>query len=90
MKDSSSIRLTESELKRIVHETVHEVFLSMGIRMDTSEAVIETQRDMQHLREHRLGVERVKKNGLMSIVTLLLAGLLTALWMGVKHMLGNN
>lgn len=73
--------LTREELSKLVEEGVCNAFTRIGIRADEP---IEMQADFQHLREWRQGVQAVKKRGLITLITTLIAGALLALWTGIK------
>lgn len=73
--------MTEAEIRKIVAEAVKETMLTMGI--DTSEP-IELQRDMQHLRQWRESITTVKRQGLITAMGILTAGIIGAIWLAIK------
>lgn len=73
--------MTEAEIRKIVAETVAETLTRMGIPADDP---IEVQKDMQHLRAWRESVSTVKRQGLITAVGILTAGILGLIWMAVK------
>lgn len=77
--------MTEDEVRKIANEaaraTVEEMLLRLGIAADEP---LEVQRDFQHLRSWRASIETVKKQGLMTAVGVLTAGVLGLIWMAVK------
>ena len=92
--------LTESERRRrlsdiydhekqreLIKETVHETLLSLGLEIDDP---IKMQKDFQHLREWREASESLKSHGLTTLVGILLAGMIGAIWIGIKNVLGFN
>jgi hypothetical protein len=87
--DDQPIILTRRQLKALMREAVTEVLLPLGVRADNPEAVLEMQRDFMHLREWRTSVEVIRKRGLLTVVTVLVTGLLGALWLGVKAFVQN-
>jgi hypothetical protein len=76
--------LTRDEISLVVQETVKTTLLSMGI--DAADP-IEMQRDFQTLRDWRRASTAIRSKGLMTLVGILAAGLLGALWIGVKSVL---
>lgn len=78
------ILLTEARLRKIIVDSVHEALTRLGI--DAADP-LEMQRDMLHLREWRQATSMLQKRGLTVVFTLLMTGLLTAVWLGLKHML---
>lgn len=77
--------MTESEVKRIAAEAaraaVEETFLRFGLSIDEP---LEVQRDFQHLRSWRSSVDTVKKQGLITAVGILTAGLIGLIWMAIR------
>lgn len=62
-------------------ETVHETLLVLGV--DTSDPLA-MQADFRALREWREAMANVKRKSIGVIVSTLVAGLLAAVWIGVK------
>jgi hypothetical protein len=81
MSDPQYVHLTRDELKSLMTEAVDSAFLRMGL--DTT-SPLETQRDMQHLRDWRLAVNSVTSKGMLSVVLLIISGLIAATWVGLK------
>lgn len=73
--------MTEAEIRKIVAETVKETLTRMGIPADDP---IEVQKDMAHLRAWRESVATVKRQGLITAVGILTAGILGLLWLAIK------
>lgn len=73
--------MTEQEIRRIVAETVDQTLTRLGV--DTHEP-LEFQKDLQHLREWRQSVGTIKRQGLITAVGILTAGILGLIWMAVK------
>ncbi len=73
--------MTDDEIKRVVAQTVAETLLKLGI---DAEDPLEFQADMQHLRQWRQSVATVKRQGLMTAVGILTAGVLGLIWMAIK------
>ena len=73
--------MTELEIRRIVAETVKETLTRMGIEADDP---FEVQKDMQHLRSWRTSTETVKRQGLLTAVGIVTAGVIGIIWMAIK------
>lgn len=84
MEETQKIILTKGELKEIVSESVYETFTLLGL---DHENPLEMQRDFQYLREWRTASEKIKTQGLVVILTILITGLFGALWLGFKQIL---
>jgi len=80
VNDKSRI-FTETELRNIVSEGVEQAFTRLGIEADSP---IEMQKDFQHLREWRESIELVKQRSLIAALGVVLAGVGTVLWLGIK------
>lgn len=77
--------MTEAEIRRIVSETVDQTLVRLGV--DTSDP-LELQRDLQHLRDWRLSVAAVKRQGLITAVGILTAGIVGMLWLAITNKTG--
>lgn len=73
--------MNEAEVRKIVSEAVRETLTSLGI---PAESPIEVQKDMAHLRAWRESVATVKRQGIITAVGILTAGILGMVWMAVK------
>lgn len=73
--------MNEQEVRKIVAEAVRETLTSLGIPADSP---IEVQKDMAHLRAWRESVAAVKRQGFLTAVGILTAGILGLIWMAVK------
>jgi hypothetical protein len=82
MEETQKITLTKGELKEIVSESVYETFTLLGL---DHENPLEMQRDFQYLREWRTASEKIKTQGLMVIIAVIITGLCGALWLGLKQ-----
>tara|TARA_R110000787_G_scaffold72823_5_gene162411 strand:+ start:3054 stop:3317 length:264 start_codon:yes stop_codon:yes gene_type:complete len=81
MDENTPIELTRGELKELLQEAVQDAFTKMG--MDVLDP-LEMQRDFQHLRDWRLAVASVQSKSMLTLVGLLIAGFVAALWIGFK------
>ena len=62
-------------------QAVESVLIRLGIAAGDP---IEMQKDMQHLRAMRLSTEDVKRKGVVTLLTIIIGALITALWVGLK------
>jgi len=93
-------RLVEEALSVTVRQTVHEVFVSLGIdtkdpiRTQRDFAVMEEARrliedaefraDLTHLRRWRVAMDRMQTQSLVVTVGMLITGAVALLFMGIK------
>jgi hypothetical protein len=73
--------MTEQEIRRIVAETVKETLTRIGIEADDP---LEAQKDFQHLRSWRTSTETIKRQGLLTSVGIVTAGIIGLIWMAIK------
>lgn len=73
--------MNEAEIRKIVAETVKETLTRIGIEADDP---LEAQKDFQHLRSWRTSTETIKKQGIMTAVGIVTAGVLGLIWMAIK------
>lgn len=73
--------MTESEIKKIVAETVVETLIRLGVDATNP---IEVQKDFQHLRAWRNSISTVQRQGLMTAVGVLTVGVLGLIWLAIK------
>lgn len=73
--------MTEAEIRKIVAETVAETLMRIGIEADDP---MEAQKDFQHLRSWRTSTETVKRQGLLTAIGIVTAGIIGAVWMALK------
>jgi hypothetical protein len=76
--------MTEEEVRKIVSETVAETLQGVGLAGD----VKEMQADMAHLRRWRKSVEKTATISFLTAATIILTGLLGAMWLGLRQMFG--
>ena len=86
MSNSPNGNLSSHEEQRLlIKDTVKETLLTLGL--DISDP-IKMQKDFQHLREWRETTEAVWQKGTFTIIAMLIAGFVSALWIGIKTQLG--
>lgn len=77
--------MTEAEVKQVVETTLSTVLQSFGLEEEDRK---ELQADFIHLRKWRRSVEQTQSYAFKTIVTVIVGGVLGALWLGIKTMLG--
>lgn len=85
----NKVELTEAGVRHLMQETaraaaretVEDMFAKLGIDAD---APFEVQRDFQHLREWRKSIETVKRQGMITAIGIIVAGVLGLIWMAIK------
>ena len=78
------VALSAEDLQILVKATVHETLANLGADADNP---IEMQKDFQHLREWRCTMNDVRSKGILTLVGIIVAGVCTALWLGLKSSL---
>ncbi|MCK1520352.1 hypothetical protein [Bradyrhizobium sp. 17] len=78
-------RLQQANIDAIVLRTVASVLASFGIEDDDRK---ELGADFQHLRRWRTSVEQAQSYTFKAVITVLATGLMGAVWLGVKVVLG--
>ncbi|MEY9103942.1 hypothetical protein ABH999_000138 [Bradyrhizobium yuanmingense] len=78
-------RLQQESIDAIVLKAVASVLASFGIEDDDRK---ELRADFQHLRRWRKSVEQAQSYTFKAVITVLATGLMGAVWLGVKVVLG--
>jgi hypothetical protein len=78
-------RLQEDSIDAIVRKAVASVLASFGIEDDDRK---EVRADFLHLRRWRKSVEQAQSYTLKAVITVIATGLIVAVWLGVKVVLG--
>ncbi|MBR0953338.1 hypothetical protein [Bradyrhizobium canariense] len=78
-------RLQQASIDAIVLKTVASVLASFGIEDDDRK---ELRADFQHLRRWRTSVEQAQSYTFKAVITVIATGLMGAVWLGVKVVLG--
>lgn len=78
-------RLQYSGIDAAVQRAVATVLTSFGIEEEDRK---ELQADLQHLRRWRKSVEQAQSYTFKAVITVIVTGLVGAVWLGVKVMLG--
>jgi hypothetical protein len=74
-----------ADLDDAATKTIATILLSFGIEEDDRK---EIQADFRHLRKWRKSVEQAQSYTFKTIITVIAGGVLGALWLGFKTMLG--
>lgn len=80
----STVTMSESDLRRIVQETVKETLTSLGV---DHKDPFEMQRDFQYLREWRRSSAAIQRKGMLVLVGIFCSGLVAMVWAGFKDKL---
>ncbi len=78
-------RLQRDSIDAIVAKTVASILASLGIEDDDRR---EVRADLEHLRRWRKSVEQAQSYTFKAVITVVATGLLGAIWLGVKVVLG--
>lgn len=78
-------RLQQENIDAIVVKAVASVLASFGIEDDDKR---ELRADLQHLRRWRRSVEQAQSYTFKAVITVIATGLMGAVWLGVKVVLG--
>jgi hypothetical protein len=78
-------RLHHNDIDAAVLKTIATILTSFGI---DEEDRTELRADFQHLRRWRKSVEQAQTFTFKAVITIIVSGLVGALWLGIKAMLG--
>lgn len=78
-------RIQQENIDSIVMKSVASVLASFGIEDDDRR---EVRADFQHLRRWRKSVEQAQSYTFKAVITVIVSGIVGAVWLGVKVMLG--
>lgn len=78
-------RLQRDDIDAIVLRAIATILTSFGIEEEDRK---ELRADFQHLRRWRKSVEQAQSYTFKAVITVIAAGFLGAVWLGVKVMLG--
>jgi hypothetical protein len=78
-------RLYDIEADEVILKTVATILTSFGIEEEDRR---ELRVDFQHLRRWRKSVEQAQSYTFKAVITVIVTGLVGAVWLGVKVMLG--
>ncbi|HVX76455.1 MAG TPA: hypothetical protein VHB49_10020 [Bradyrhizobium sp.] len=78
-------RIQSDEIDAIVLKTIATVLTSFGINEDDRQ---ELREDFSHLRRWRKSVEQAQNYTFRAVITVIVTGLLGAIWLGIKAAFG--
>src|SRR6266852_3825301 len=78
-------RLHHSDIDAVILRTIATILTSFGIEEEDRR---ELRADFQHLRRWRKSVEQAQSYTFKAVITIIVTGLVGAVWLGVKVMLG--
>jgi hypothetical protein len=78
-------RIHSNEVDEVVLKTIATILTSFGIEEEDRK---ELQADFQHLRRWPKSIEQTQTYAFKTIVTVIVTGIVGALWMGIKMTLG--
>jgi hypothetical protein len=78
-------RLHRDDTDAVVSKTIATILSSFGIEDEDRK---EMRADFQHLRRWRKSVEQAQSYTFKAVITVIVTGLVGAVWLGVKVMLG--
>ena len=79
-----SANLTETQIRELIAETVKATLTSIGV--DVEDPII-MQKDFAHLRSWRVSTEEVKRKSFAALITIIITGVVGALWLAIKNAL---
>jgi hypothetical protein len=78
-------RIHHGDIEAVVDRAITTVLASFGIEEDDRR---ELRADFQHLRRWRKSVEQAQGFTFKAVISIIVAGVLGAVWLGIKVMLG--
>ncbi|HZR74258.1 hypothetical protein [Bradyrhizobium sp.] len=82
---SEQQRLHTGDIDAVVDRAITTVLASFGIEEEDKR---ELRADFQHLRKWRKSVEQAQGFTFKAVISIIVAGILGAVWLGIKAMLG--
>jgi hypothetical protein len=78
-------RLHHDDIDAVVFRAIATILTSFGIEEEDRK---ELRADFQHLRRWRKSVEQAQSYTFKAVITVIVAGLVGAIWLGIKVVLG--
>jgi hypothetical protein len=78
-------RLHRDDIDAVIFRTIAAALTSFGIEEEDRK---ELRADFQHLRRWRKSVEQAQSYTFKAVITVIVAGFVGAVWLGIKVMLG--
>lgn len=85
-KLDNNVVIGKDHLREIVREEFDMSLTRMGFDIA---APVESQKDLQFVREWRQSTESVKRKGIATLATICITGICGIIWMGVKTIIKN-
>lgn len=82
---SEQQRIDHTDIETVVVRAIATILTSFGIEEEDRR---ELRADFQHLRRWRKSVEQAQSYTFKAVITIIVAGFVGAIWLGVKVMLG--
>lgn len=82
MTSSEQDALTRAIAKEAAKEAVDELMTRLGV---DNASPLDMQRDMQWLRDTRVGSEKIKEKGVLTLIGAAVLGGVAILWLGIKQ-----
>jgi hypothetical protein len=76
--------MTQDEIRAVVRQAVRDTLIELGVDTSDNQAMLAMQQDFAFLRKQRLMAELIGRQTRIALIGALIAGLLAALWAGVK------
>ena len=78
-------RLHHNDIDAVLLRTIAAILTSFGIEEEDRK---ELRADLQHLRRWRKSVEQAQSYTFKAVITIIVTGVVGAVWLGIKVMLG--
>ena len=76
--------MTQDEIRAVVRQAVRDTLIELGVDTSGNQAMLAMQQDFAFLRQQRLMAELIGRQTRIALIGALIAGLLAALWAGLK------
>ena len=76
--------MTQDEIRAVVRQAVRDTLIELGVDTSGNQAMLAMQQDFAFLRKQRLMAELIGRQARIALIGALIAGLLAALWAGLK------
>ena len=76
--------MTQDEIRAVVRQAVRDTLIELGVDTSDNQAMLAMQQDFAFLRKQRLMAELIGRQARIALIGALIAGLLAALWAGLK------
>jgi hypothetical protein len=67
-----------------VEDGVRRALLTIGIDISEPNAILESQKDFQHLRAFRQSTDAIKRHSLLAMAAITVSGVAGAIWLAIK------